>query len=114
MFKDILRNRKFDKIVYQHENKSNKLRLYSFEMIPEYLQSNPYIRSGYRYGLNFIGCLFSLFYLNNESINVWSHLIGAGVFLYFFFRDIYIGNALPFLKSTSDYYFFLLYTFSVV
>ncbi|CAF0883790.1 unnamed protein product [Rotaria sordida] len=25
-----------------------------------------------------------------------------------------IGNALPFLKSTSDYYFFLLYTFSVV
>ena len=32
-------------------------RLYSFETVPEYLQSNPYIRTGYRYGLNFKGCL---------------------------------------------------------
>jgi hypothetical protein len=32
-------------------------RLHSFEMIPEYLQSNPYIRTGYRYGLTFKGCL---------------------------------------------------------
>jgi predicted membrane channel-forming protein YqfA (hemolysin III family) len=56
----------------------------------------------------------SLVYLNNESINIWSHLIGAGLFLYFLFRDIYIGNALPILSSTSDYYFVLFYTFSVI
>ena len=31
--------------------------LYSFDMIPDYLQSNPYIRRGYRYGLTFKGCL---------------------------------------------------------
>ena len=36
---------------------SLKFRLYSFETIPEYLQSNPYIRTGYRYGLNVKGCL---------------------------------------------------------
>lgn len=88
--------------------------LYSFEKVPKYLQSNPYIRSGYRYGLNVKDCLFSLLYLNNESINIWSHLIGAGLFVYFFIRDIYLGRALPFLTSTSDYYFILFYTLSVV
>ncbi|CAF2404420.1 unnamed protein product [Rotaria sp. Silwood2] len=112
----MLRNRihkKSDKTC-QHKIKSNQLQLYSFDMMPDYLQSNPYIRTGYRYGLNFKDCLISLLYLNNESVNIWSHLIGSGVFLYFFFRDIYIGNALPFLQSTSDYYFMLFYTFSVI
>ena len=88
--------------------------LYSFEKVPKYLQSNPYILSGYRYGLNVKDCLFSLFYFNNESINIWSHLIGAGLFVYFFIRDVYLGRALPFLASTSDYYFVLFYTLSVV
>ena len=40
------------------EDQSTQLQLYSFEMIPEYLQSNPFIRTGYRYGLNFKDCLF--------------------------------------------------------
>ncbi len=39
------------------KNVDKTFRLYSFEMIPEYLQSNPYIRTGYRYGLTFKGCL---------------------------------------------------------
>ena len=33
------------------------IQLYSFDAIPEYLQSNPYIRRGYRYGLTAKGCL---------------------------------------------------------
>jgi hypothetical protein len=40
------------------EIKSKPLQLYSFETIPEYLQSNPYILTGYRYGLNVKDCLF--------------------------------------------------------
>jgi hypothetical protein len=36
---------------------SKTIRLYSFETVPEYLQTNPYIRTGYRCGLNFKGCL---------------------------------------------------------
>ncbi|CAF3557935.1 unnamed protein product, partial [Rotaria sordida] len=98
----------------QSKNVDKIHRLYSFEMIPEYLQSNPYIRTGYRYGLTFKGCLISLLYLNNESVNVWSHVIGAGLFIYFFFRDIYMGNALPLLISSVDYYVVLFYTFSVI
>lgn len=36
--------------------KSKQVHLYSFEMIPEYLQSNPYIRTGYRHGLTVKDC----------------------------------------------------------
>jgi hypothetical protein len=39
------------------KNPKKSFQLYSFEMIPEYLQSNPYIRTGYRYGLTVKGCL---------------------------------------------------------
>jgi len=41
----------------QTKNVDKTFRLYSFEMIPEYLQSNPYIRNGYRHGLTVKGCL---------------------------------------------------------
>jgi len=114
------------------KNLKKSVQLYSFEMVPGYLQSNPYIRTGYRHGLTVKGCLirycilstikslrkkflfFSLLYLNNESVNIWSHLIGAGLFIYFLFRDIYNGKALPYLASSMDYYFVLFYTFSVI
>lgn len=56
----------------------------------------------------------SLLYLNNESVNIWSHLIGAGLFIYFLFRDIYTGKHLLLFTSTTDYYFVLFYTFSVI
>ncbi|CAF3463605.1 unnamed protein product, partial [Rotaria sp. Silwood2] len=59
-------------------------------------------------------CLISLLYLNNESVNVWSHAIGAALFIYFFFRDIFMGKALPLLTSSADYYIILFYTFSVI
>lgn len=45
---------------------------------------------------------------------MWSHLIGAALFIYYLFRDIYKGKALPLLSSSSDYYFILFYTFSVI
>lgn len=38
-------------------NADKNFRLYSFEMIPDYLRSNPYIRTGYRCGLTVKGCL---------------------------------------------------------
>lgn len=62
----------------------------------------------------FFFLLSSLFYLNNESVNIWSHAIGAGIFIYFLFRDLYMGQALPLISSSADYYFLLFYTFSVI
>lgn len=46
-----------DIIKSQSKNVDKTFRLYSFDMIPGYLQSNPYIRTGYRYGLTVKGCL---------------------------------------------------------
>ncbi len=50
--------------------------------LPRWMQIDPYIRRGYRRELNsFYACLRSLFYLHNELINTWSHLIPALVYL---------------------------------
>ena len=41
-------------------------------------QHEPHIRLGYRRQLgNFSDCFWSLFYLHNESVNIWSHLLPA-------------------------------------
>lgn len=48
--------REFDKLG-PSETKSKQVQLYSFETLPGFLQSNPYIRTGYRYGLSFKDCL---------------------------------------------------------
>jgi len=109
----MIRNR-FHRKSEQSESIKEKWKLYTFGMIPDFLQSNPYIRTGYRHGLTVRECFVSLFYLNNESVNIWSHLIGAGIFIYFFFRDIYTGRALPFLKTNLDFYLLLFFTFSVI
>jgi adiponectin receptor len=49
--------------------------------LPNWLQDNHYIHSGYRNPSNsFRGSFGSLFYLHNESANIYSHLIGAALF----------------------------------
>ena len=46
------------------------------------VRADPYIRGGYRRQLNsFRACFWSLFYLHNELINVWSHLLPAFIYL---------------------------------
>ena len=53
-----------------------------WEDLPIWMQVDPHIRRGYRRELNsFYACLESLFYLHNELINTWSHLIPALVYL---------------------------------
>lgn len=46
--------------------------------VPDFLQDNEYIKSGYR--VNHSSCCLatkSLFTCHNESVNVWSHLLGS-------------------------------------
>ncbi|KAK3090514.1 hypothetical protein FSP39_012414 [Pinctada imbricata] len=54
--------------------------LYKYHEIPDFLQGNPYVIKGYRVSLPFSLCLKSLFLWNNETINIWSHLIGFMIF----------------------------------
>ncbi|KAL2130173.1 hypothetical protein VTI74DRAFT_6805 [Chaetomium olivicolor] len=64
-------------------------RLLHWDDLPAWRRDNPSIHSGYRPESNsFLGSLRSLFYLHNESVNIWTHLLGAvffslsGVYLY--------------------------------
>ena len=56
---------------------------------------NVYIHTGYRINFNTIGRAFwSLFKWHNETVNVWSHLMGFNLFLMFI---VYLGvcNQIP-------------------
>lgn len=56
--------------------------IWSWEDLPRWMQSDPYIRRGYRRQLDsFSACFQSIFYLHNESVNIWSHLLPTLVYL---------------------------------
>lgn len=53
-----------------------------FDDLPQWMQTDPYIRHGYRRELkSFRECCRSLFYPHNEFMNTWSHLLPALFFL---------------------------------
>jgi len=55
-------------------------------------QLSPDIRSGYRLRLNWFQTAISLFKFHNETMNIWTHLLGAILFCVFF---CYIPTAVP-------------------
>ncbi|XP_011432355.3 progestin and adipoQ receptor family member 3 [Magallana gigas] len=77
--------------------------LYKYTDIPDFLQGNPYVIHGYRVMLPFSLCLKSIFVWSNESINIWSHLLGFLIFLLLMVYDNLI--ILPRTGSSfSDYF----------
>jgi predicted membrane channel-forming protein YqfA (hemolysin III family) len=56
--------------------------------VDDYYRGNPFILTGYRAKTTFLGCLKSLLVLHNETINIWSHLLGFLFFVGLFWRDI--------------------------
>jgi adiponectin receptor len=49
-----------------------------WDELPPWRRDNAYIHSGYRATSNsYLGSLASLGYLHNESVNIWTHLVGA-------------------------------------
>lgn len=62
--------------------------LRTWQQIPSWQQDNEYILAGYREATNSFGrCYQSLGYIHNETINIYSHILGAMIF---FFAPIYI------------------------
>lgn len=55
--------------------------LYSYSEVPSFLKNNKFIESGYRVSLSSGQCVQSLFYWSNESVNIWTHVIGFVIFL---------------------------------
>ena len=66
--------------------------LLHWDHLPEWQQDNRYIHTHYRHpSYSFLRSFQSLFYLNNESVNIHSHL-WAALFFAFFGLSIYLSN----------------------
>ncbi|KAI9883783.1 MAG: galactokinase [Watsoniomyces obsoletus] len=60
------------------EEKVEHALLLLWDDLPDWQRDNHYIQSGYRRASNsFFTSLRSLTYLHNESVNIWTHLLGA-------------------------------------
>lgn len=62
-------------------------RLLLLEELPKDRQENQYVLSGYRFYRSTKDCLKSLFKLHNETMNIWSHLLG---FLFFSYLSVHV------------------------
>ena len=65
-----------------------------FDEAPEYLRDNEYIKHGYRINFNNTRQVMkSLFMLHNESVNIWSHLLGVVMVIVFIvYTSIFIKS----------------------
>ncbi|KAI3790310.1 hypothetical protein L2E82_03260 [Cichorium intybus] len=59
----------------------NAYPLLRYEELPEYLKDNEFILNYYRADWPLKQALFSLFHWHNETLNVWTHLIGFIIFV---------------------------------
>ena len=83
-----------------------------YDQLPEWMKVDPYIKLGYRRHSNsFRDCFWSLFYVHNESVNIWSHLLPAIFYLVrLYFQMIHSPNNFP----TADWVVFQLYILCTV
>ena len=68
-------------------NDKKNCKLLKIHQIPSHLRFNKYVLTHYRPTTNFIGCLKSLFYLHNETVNILTHGKYNYNFLYFEFEN---------------------------
>ncbi|QLG75009.1 hypothetical protein HG535_0H03360 [Zygotorulaspora mrakii] len=79
--------------------------LYDYNELPEWQKDNDKIITGYvRENNSFVNCLKSLTYLNNESVNIYTHLCSAMVYfvLLLFFTDLMLIPSFP-STTMTDY-----------
>lgn len=55
--------------------------LLKIDEAPDYQRTNPYIHTGYRAPQTWVQCLRSVLQFHNETLNIWTHLLGAVAFL---------------------------------
>ncbi|XP_015117098.1 progestin and adipoQ receptor family member 3 isoform X1 [Diachasma alloeum] len=82
-------------LIYDNASEEEKemRRILTIKEAPEFLTHNPYILNGYRGCKTKKLCVESAFWWTNETINIWSHVLG---FLFFFgltCHDLYFVDA---------------------
>jgi adiponectin receptor len=71
-----------DSLLHQAEKKTSKALTILWNDLPHWMRDNHYILSGYRHPSNsYAGSFSSIFSLHNESVNIWTHLLGSLVAL---------------------------------
>ncbi|KAK8962152.1 hypothetical protein KSP40_PGU010562 [Platanthera guangdongensis] len=90
------------KIYNKDDGGTGKYRLVSYEELPEYMKENEFLRKYYRSEWPLSHAFLSLFSWHNETINVWTHLLG---FLLFF------GLTLMHLRNMPQLFGFLRHLF---
>ena len=74
-----------------------------YDQLPQWMKIDPYIRLGYRRQLNsFYECFKSLFYLHNEFVNIWSHLLPAIVYCILVLKPDLYAFPSSFKVTTTD------------
>ena len=76
-------------------------RLISYDDLPIPWRGNPHILKGYRFNETSVDCIVSMFRPSNETVNIWSHLIGLFIVLVLAFY-IYPSTAIYPLSSKLD------------
>ena len=61
--------------------------LLTVEEVPDFLKEIS-ITSGYRACTGYHGCIKSIFKLHNETVNIWTHLLGFVFFFCLMVRDM--------------------------
>ena len=61
--------------------------------LPLSWRENKYIIEGYRFSLKHTSMLKSIFKMHNETMNIWTHLVGLGIILYIAFVHFPSTNA---------------------
>lgn len=81
----------------------SKQLVFHISHLPKWMQLDPYIMYWYRPQLDsFEECFWSLFYLHNESINTWSHLLPGVYFIALLVMVEYWVSHLPFDVTLTD------------
>jgi len=66
--------------IKKHHHLLRKFSTCTVAEVPDWLRDNDFIHSGYRVRFSASLCLKSLFKLHNETMNIWSHLLGLVLF----------------------------------
>uniref|UniRef100_A0A0D6R5D5 Uncharacterized protein n=1 Tax=Araucaria cunninghamii TaxID=56994 RepID=A0A0D6R5D5_ARACU len=80
----------------QQERRRRMMRTVEFKALPAYMRDNEYIIGHYRLEWPLKHTFLSMFTIHNETLNVWTHLLG---FIFFLCLTVYTATKLP---SVSD------------
>lgn len=65
----------------RRQQQQQEYRLVSYEELPEYMKENEFILNHYRSEWPLLHAFLSVFSWHNETINIWTHLLGFFLFL---------------------------------